>query len=464
MPGLPSALLVSAALTLAAILCLGILTGRRVKDASDFDTGGNAAGPVLTAGTILGTLVGGSSTIGTAQLAFHYGLSAWWFTLGAASGCLLLAALSGPLRSARSGTIQEIIGREYGGTAGVVTSVLASAGFVLNITAQILAANALLETVFGLPPAAGAALSAILMAGYVVFGGIRGSGILGILKMVLIYLAAAVAGILALRLSGGFGTLLRELPRDRYFNLFARGIGTDLGAGLSVALGVLSTQTYVQAILSARSGRAARGGALLGAAAVPLIGILSILVGYHMRLRYPDLAPGQAFPRFILEYLSPHWAGLFLSTLLVAILGTGSGMALGFSRIVVNDIYLRFTPRTGGKGLLRASRAVILAALLGSALLSLGNLGSTILSFGFLSMGLRAAVLLVPLIAALFLPGRMRKGWAVASSAAGLAALLAGRWAGMPFDPLFVGIGAGAAVAVVGLIESRRRSGTAGTG
>ena len=40
----------------------------------------------------MGTLVGGASTIGTAQLAYSFGFSAWWFTLGAGLGCVMLAA------------------------------------------------------------------------------------------------------------------------------------------------------------------------------------------------------------------------------------------------------------------------------------------------------------------------------------------------------------------------------------
>lgn len=451
-------LLVSAALALAAILGIGVLSGKKVRNSDDFDTGGNRAGPLLVAGTIVGTLVGGSSTIGTAQLAFLNGLSAWWFTLGASVGCVLLAAVSGPLRSARGATIQEIIAREYGATAGVATSILASAGFILNIMAQILAANALLETLFGLGPAARSAVGAALMAAYVLFGGIRGAGILGIVKMALIYLAVAVAGTAALRLSGGIGFFLRELPRERYFNLLARGAGVDLGAGLSVALGVLSTQTYIQAALVARSDRAARHGALLSALIIPPVGILSICVGWHMRIRFPSLPAGQAFPRFVLEYLPPAWAGLFLATLLIAIIGTGSGMALGFGRILTNDLYRRYmNPRADGKRLLRATRIVILAALAASALFTLGNVGKTILTFGFLSMGLRAAVLLVPLLTALYLPGWIRSGWAVASSVSGLTAMLVGKGAGVPFDPLLIGIAAGAATAGLGFIAGRRR-------
>ncbi len=44
-------------------------------------------------GTIVGTLVGGASTVGTAELAFNHGFSALWFTLGGGIGCLIMGAL-----------------------------------------------------------------------------------------------------------------------------------------------------------------------------------------------------------------------------------------------------------------------------------------------------------------------------------------------------------------------------------
>jgi SSS family solute:Na+ symporter len=74
--------IIGSIITLSLIIFTGIYTGRKVKDAKDFSTGGYNAGAALVSGTIIGTLVGGSSTIGTAQLAFTNGLSAWWFTLG----------------------------------------------------------------------------------------------------------------------------------------------------------------------------------------------------------------------------------------------------------------------------------------------------------------------------------------------------------------------------------------------
>lgn len=457
MNGLSPALLISAVLTLVAIMGLGVYSGKKVKNADDFDTGGGNVGMVMVAGMIIGTLVGGSSTIGTAQLSFLSGLSAWWFTLGSATGCLLLGlGLCKPLRASGGETIQEIISREYGPTSGIVTSILTSVGIIINIVAQVLAANALLSTMFGLSTGVCAIVSVIIMACYVLFGGLRGTGILGVVKLVLIYLAVVIGGLMALRLSGGLDALRVQLPQQQYFNLFSRGVGVDVGAGLSVALGVASTQTYVQAILAAKSDREARKGALLSAVMIPPIGILSIFIGWHMRVAFPNLDAGQAFPQFILQYMPPVLGGVFLATLLIAIVGTGSGMALGFGKIVTNDLYKRYiNPNASGKQQLLVTRIVILTSLVVSALCTMGNLSSVILTFGFLSMGLRAAVLLIPMLTALYLPGRIKSSYAIVSSILGIIAMLVGKWLSVPFDPLFLGIAAGAAVALIGLLRGK---------
>ena len=78
-------------LSILLIEVVGIMSVRRVKNENDFNTGGGKAGTWVVAGTIIGTLVGGQSTVGTAQLAFSFGISAWWFTMGMALGCVALA-------------------------------------------------------------------------------------------------------------------------------------------------------------------------------------------------------------------------------------------------------------------------------------------------------------------------------------------------------------------------------------
>ena len=66
-------------LSLLFFVCAAVLAGRRPHKSEKLSAG-------LVTGLILGTFIGGSCTVGTAQLAFRLGLSAWWFSLGGAVG------------------------------------------------------------------------------------------------------------------------------------------------------------------------------------------------------------------------------------------------------------------------------------------------------------------------------------------------------------------------------------------
>ena len=128
-----------AGIVLAVLLIefVGIMSVKKVKNASDFTTGGGRAGLWVVVGTIMGTLVGGQSTIGTAQLSFSYGISAWWFTVGAALGCVVLGiGYAIPLRYSGSTTLMEVISKEYGKKAEMTGSVLCSLGMFVSIVCR----------------------------------------------------------------------------------------------------------------------------------------------------------------------------------------------------------------------------------------------------------------------------------------------------------------------------------------
>ena len=429
--------------TFAIFVAVGIYSGKKVANAADFANASRRAGSTLVVGTITGTLVGGASTIGTAQLAFTYGLSAWWFTLGAGIACLILGvAFTRPLRESEGDTIEQMISKEYGTSAGVITSVLGTIGLLINIIAQLLSFSAIVNAFLPEHELFGFILGVGLMLCYVVFGGVLSAGILGVVKLLLLYFAVGAGGLLALQLMGGFASIYQALPSEQYFNLFARGFAVDAGAGFSVILGVLSTQTYVQAILSGSSHQEARKGALISAAIIPPVGLGAILVGQYMFLTQPGLNPGLALPRFVMENFPPLLSGILLATLLITVTGTGAGLSLGFATTLTNNIYLRFTKseKTPAKTLL-VMRSLIVFALVTAFIFTRGELRAVILTWGFLSMALRGAVLFVPLCAALFLRQRVSGSYVIASSILGLGTVVLGQlfftW---PVDPLLMGI------------------------
>ena len=421
------------------ILTIGLILGLSVFSGMSRKTVGQKNGAAVVAGIIMGTLVGGSSTVGTAQLAYNYGMSAWWFTLGGGISCLVLAlGFAGPLRHNGGHTLVGMINKEFGGTAGVLASVLSAVGTFIITT--------------------------LFMIAYVVIGGTKGAGMVGILKLALLYIAMIGSGILALHLSGGTGAFAElvstiDNPEGvQFWNVFARGIGKDLGAGVSLLLGVLTTQTYAQAVLSAKSDGAARTGALISTFLIPPIGIGGILVGLFMRATHPGIVAKTALTSFVTQYMPPVLSGIVLGTLFVAVVGTGAGLALGISFILNEDIVNRLTHKFDGpekQRMLGRTWMVVILAL--ACVLSCGPLGDMILGFAFMSMGLRAAVVFAPLVAALFFPGRVSHKFAVAAIIAGPVAVLAGNMFGLPFDPLFIGIAVSSVLVIAGAVFHRAK-------
>jgi SSS family solute:Na+ symporter len=444
--------LITIFITLLLATGLGIYSKRRVHSAIDFTLGGRTIGAPVVAGTIVGTLVGGASTIGTAQLAFAYGFSAWWFTLGGGIACLFLALLAGPLRRSGASTGPGFLNQVYGPPAGLLATLFSSLGILLNIVGQILAAVALLTSVLAVDELTAALLTGLVVIAYVIFGGVWSTGLVGSLKVGLLYLSMVGVGLVAYGLGGGWAGYVATFPSHPWFSLFGRGLGPDLAAGFSLIVGVLSTQTYLQAIFSGRDVRASRQGALISAVIIPPIGLAGILVGLYMRATTPQINPREALPLFILQQLPDWFGGLVLAALFIATIGTGAGLVLGVSTMLTEDVYKKLAgPATSDRQLLFLSRVGIVAVTGVGLVLASGNANSLILEWSFLSMGLRGATIFFPLLGAIFWRRyvRPRAGvWAI-----GLGPLSAILWAALgrdSIDPLYLGLTVSFGILLVG--------------
>jgi SSS family solute:Na+ symporter len=447
-------------LVLLLITALGLYSGSRVKSAGDFAVGGGKAGAGLVAGAVMGTLVGGASTIGTAQMAFIYGFSAWWFTLGGGLGCIILGCFyAGQLRAGGITTLPQMLAGEYGRTVATTASILTSLGSFLSIVSQVLSGVALITSISGLSPLPATLLAVFLMASYVMFGGVWGAGIVGMAKTVLLFFMVGFCGLMSLYWQGGWNAFVSVLPADKFFNLAARGITVDVGNGLSLVLGVLTTQAYIQVTISARTLRLARIGLFASAALMPLVGLAGVFVGLYMRIHMPQINPASALPLFVLEHMPPLFAGMVLGTLLVAVAGTAAGVALGLSSMFCTDIYrVYLNPGAGDKTLLRVFRLTLACIFIAAALVSAGNLGSLILNWSFMSMGLRGAVAFGALTAAIYLPGRVSPSFALYSMLLGPFFILLGRpFLGGVIDPLFPGVAASLLVLLAGYLRGARK-------
>lgn len=83
----------------------------------------------------------------------------------------------------------------------------------------------------------------------------------------------------------------------------------------------------------------------------------------------------------------------------------------------------------------------------------MGNLKSAVLTWGFMSLGLRATVLLIPMIFALFFKNRVKSSYAILSSILGFASfLIFGLLFDISIDSLIIGIVVSALPSIIGFL------------
>ena len=417
--------LVSLVLTLVLTMLPGIIASRRIKSADDYNVGGRSAGVGLVAGSIIGTIVGGAATVGTAQLGYKLGLTAWWFTLGSGIALLIMAAFyAKPLRASGLTTVAEFLVTNYGKPAGWLATVSSCAGIFFSIVASTLTALHLVAGIFGVNLYISAVLILLITAGFVFFGGISGSGMAGIIKIFLIFASIFVGGVLAYCNMGGSAGIAAALPAHPWFSLFGRGVEDGLFSLCSMIVGVISTQTYVQALFSAKDSKTAAVGCVTAACIVIPVGLPSVMIGMFMHVNHPEINSIDALPLYLSTYLPDWLGGIGLAALLLSALGSIAGLALGIGTMISRDIISKVWRSATSVNLLWASRFSVLLAAAAAIVFVFFHLDSSVLEWNYLSMALRGSGIFLPLTFCVFFSNRVRASMGVAAMGAGIFAAL----------------------------------------
>ncbi len=106
-------------------------------------------GVLMTAGTLAATEIGGGSTVGVAKAYGSWGLSAGWYVVSAGIGVILVAFIAPLLRRAMATTVPEIIGRRFGGSSHLITSILSMLATITLAGVQITATATIISVLTG---------------------------------------------------------------------------------------------------------------------------------------------------------------------------------------------------------------------------------------------------------------------------------------------------------------------------
>jgi SSS family solute:Na+ symporter len=425
---------------LACTVVAGIWAKRKVRRTSDFSNAGGKLKSGMIAGALVGGFVGGTSIVGTGELAFRHGLSSLWFTLGGGMAVMLLGLFAKRFLQLKVETLPELIGHQYGNGAQLGASLFLSLGMFIQVISQMLAALPFVSVFWQGKAELLAIVPALLIFAYVLAGGFMGASLVGAMKTVMLFVLLGCTGIwLYLQTSGE--TYLRWWTEGR-FSLVAPEAGLGWAQGAAMVVGIFSTQAYLQPIFASMDVREAKKGAFTAGIAIILIGLLSAWIGLYMHETHPALQPREAIPQFFLTYAPDWFAGAAYSVILLSVVMTGAALTLSIGTILNQDVIQRYTTRFQTEtAKLAVSRSLIFAAILVAYLIVCVDADSLILKWAFLAMTLRGVTIFFPVILSLFRFGPIESRWAELAVWGAPLLALCWSWFGLSqtgIDPLYI--------------------------
>lgn len=420
-------------LYMLGMLAVGYIASRRIKSSSDFMVAGRSMGPILMAGTLAATEIGGGSSLGVVEKASNlgssqWGLSAFWYVMTMGIAFIILTFLAPRLRGSEVRTVPEYFRRRYGTTAGVFTSITMFLPLIGLTAGQFMASATILSVMLGLPWQTSLIVVAIVVTAYAVMGGMWSVAITDFLQVGLIVLGMAAAIPFSLKYAGGWDEIVRAVPPET-FDMYA-GIG---GPKAIIALVVMYISTFtvgqeaVARYYSARDGKAAMQGSIMAAiinglyAFIPtVLGIITLaLVNENKISKELILSEGA---RYSLPVLASHTmpaiiVGLLFAGVISATMSSADSDMLGAGSIFSNDIYKQFIRKDASdKEVMRVTQVTMV--LVGVISLVVAMSATSIIDLLMFSFTLRAA--------GAFFPYILGHYWKKASPTGTIAALIVG--------------------------------------
>lgn len=414
---------------MAIMLFVGWYSKNMISDNKDFMVAGRRLGPILMAGTLAATEIGGGSSLGVVQQGMgKFGISAAWYVITMGFAFVILTFLAPKFRAATVKTVPEYFRRRYGRLPGIITAIIMFLPLVGATAAQMIASAVILSTMVGLSFSYSVIAICIIVTIYSIMGGLWSVTLTDFIQVFFIVFGMAIAIPYAFDLAGGWNQIVANVPPET-FDLFE---GYDVVDVISLTIMYITTFTVGQEAVSryyaARDGKAAQQGSILAAIInfiygfIPAILGVTVLALIHMgsfdAAMFKSVGSRYALPVLAVHAMPPLVCGILFSGIISATMSSASSDLLGAGSIFANDIYREhINPNATDGDVMKVTRIVMVLAGLLSLAVALLNTSSiiTILMFSFT---LRAA--------GSFFPYVLGHYWKGASFAGTIASLIGG--------------------------------------
>ncbi len=352
-----------------------------------FFVNGRASGAWSVALSLIVSCVGASATVGVAGMAFSAGTPAfWWLGAGAAGLTLLALLLAEKVRRSGCYTMPEMTAGLLGPRARPLISCVIVVAWTAILAAQFAAAAAILESLTGWPRGLCLAAGLVLIVAHT-FGG--QAAIIRTDRFQFFLLAGGLLlllGGLSLQNPGWISAVKMEAVNDRFT------AGDLLRMAFVVGGNYLVCPMLFGRMYSAVDTRAARRGALLGAAGLAACSAAIVAIGLSSVGVVEAGTPADGVLAAAVGAALPGWLGVpVLIALLSAVVSSADSCLVTSGTVLCYDLLGSENPKTG--------KACVL--LLGAAGLGLALLNQSILEYLFLAYDIYVSGVVMPVFVAL---------------------------------------------------------------
>ena len=414
---------------LLIMLFIGWYSSKKISSNEDFMVAGRRLGPILMAGTLAATEIGGGSSLGVVEKAYgNWGMSASWYVLTMGITFTVLTIFGPKFRKAMVKTVPEYFRRRYGKAPGAITAIIMLLPLIGLTASQFIASAVILSVMTGLSYNVAVIIVAAVVTIYSIMGGLWSVTITDFVQVFLIVFGMALAIPFALKTAGGWHNVVSALPKEQFS--FTQGIGIKGIIGLVVMYVASFTvgQEAVCRYYAARDDKAAIQGSIYAAiinfiyAFIPtVLGLITLaLVKENIISGDAIMANGARFalPTLAMQTMPAIVVGLLFAGIISATMSSADSDLLGAGSIFGNDIYKIYIKKEASdKEVLRVTQTTMFIIGVLALLVALFNKGS-IISLLMFSFTLRAGGSFIPYILGHY--------WKKASWAGTVASLITG--------------------------------------
>ena len=206
---------------MALMVAIGFYANYRQKNVEDYYVAGRRLGPFSIACLWLASWVGGASIVGSSARAHEIGISAVWYVLSLAIGCLLFGLFAAS-RIKKLGdehshlTYPDFMEQRFDSRTRIVATITTSAAYIAYAAAQMVAIGAILSVLLGWDYSQALLLGSVIVISYTAFGGYLAVTYTDWAQFVLLFVGIIFIGMpIAISEAGSFSDLQLVLTGDQ---------------------------------------------------------------------------------------------------------------------------------------------------------------------------------------------------------------------------------------------------------